>query len=176
MADVVQRLNDAIERIAILESRASPGPWRSENPDDSCCMNIHCVCGPTQREPEDEHDLENVVAVTLLQSGARIGSPHGLWEQNADFIAAMRPDADAAFYTKLMKDARDVIYELQDEISRLESDRNARIRAAEVGPTPPRTWLRRWEWLLIQALACLTSFLLFVLAIWFVREFIPPGK
>lgn len=80
-----------LEPIIRREQRADKGPWYTHNPDDAYSMNIYCVTA-SPVEPDDGKDLENAIAVTLLQSYAEIGNRDLNWEANAEFIAHARKD------------------------------------------------------------------------------------
>jgi hypothetical protein len=81
-------------RVLEYDALATPGPWRFDNPDDSFSMNLYCVQQEGSPEPEDESDLLNVVAVTLLQVGpTQICIKDKLWEENAQLIAYYRTAA-----------------------------------------------------------------------------------
>lgn len=73
---------------------ATPGPWYAHNPDDHYCMNVHCV---TTKPVEPDTDVlkpeefsKEIVAMTLYQVPRVVCHDAGLWEQDAEMIAAAR--------------------------------------------------------------------------------------
>jgi hypothetical protein len=57
-------------------------------------MNLLCVTTADVCEPDDEWDLGNVIAATLVQvPGGMIGReiPDGKWDENTEYIAAVNP-------------------------------------------------------------------------------------
>ena len=91
MSRPLEAYEQAAADFARLRDLCTPGPWRADNPDDSCSMNMYCVTRAGAPEPWDESDLKDVIAVTLLQAGGtRIGHGNDRWDRDADFIAAAR--------------------------------------------------------------------------------------
>lgn len=80
-------MSELAKQLREWREKATPGEWVAYNPDDSFSMNMYCVASRKAGEPEDENDLKNVIAVTLLQSGVDISCNDALWDANADFIA-----------------------------------------------------------------------------------------
>lgn len=80
-------MSEQSSKLRELREKATPGDWVVRNPDDAASMNIFCITAGDAPEPDDENDLQNVVAVTLLQNGTLISSSDGLWEENAALIA-----------------------------------------------------------------------------------------
>lgn len=91
--DALRAKLDEIEQRA---NRATPGPWYSQNPDDSHYMSAFCV----RSIPDEPNDIEDgnepgMIAVTLLQMPGTVGRGGDKWEEDADFIAAARTDIPA---------------------------------------------------------------------------------
>jgi len=84
-----------VELLAIAEKR-TPGEWQFANIDDYMSMNaylIHTGCEPYIAGD----DIENVVALTLLQSPSVCGHQAGNWFEDAYYIAACAGAAEAAW-------------------------------------------------------------------------------
>lgn len=86
---------DAAAAAKARADKATPGPWKAENPDDEYCMNVMCVTtgdsyvddmGPQFR------DYGSVVAITLLQSPRYACCESRKWDEDTYFIAAARTD------------------------------------------------------------------------------------
>ena len=106
--NIVERLNEAIERLEPVEKLATVGPWHSDRTEIyivSAEQNGHLPAGEE-------------IGVAEFWGTSRTPS-----EQSAAFIAAMRPTSEPEYYTRLLRDAAREIRLLTEQLQHERSKR-----------------------------------------------------
>lgn len=110
-----------LDHLESLAANATPGPWGVSNGDDHSCMNVY---GVTTNGAEVDFSVNttgrDIVCLTLVQDPLIACHNAGLWEEDAEFIAASREAIPAliAEVRRLLAENVDLRRDMEREMTR----------------------------------------------------------